>query len=440
MLSPGTVIGGRYRLVRLLGEGGMGVVWAAVNDAFGREVAIKVMLREVASADPTAIERFFTEARICGTIRHPGIVDVLDVGRADDGAPFLVMELLDGESLDTVLHRRGTLRPLEILPFVRDVARTLALAHEKGVIHRDIKPGNLFLHRLPTGQVVAKLLDFGVSKFTNPAAKQTKTRTGIVVGSPAYMSPEQAAGRLELDPRSDVYALGVILYEALSGRLPFLEENYNALIIDIAVREPPPLGSIAPGLPKPVLELVKAAMMHDRDARLASANALADAIESTLAALGASRSLGLPDPATLEGSGAGAPRGAMSQTSSALTTNARNKPKRSSSVLAIAGGVTFVIALGGALAWMKLFPRATPAVASAAPPMESAALALTASAAIPPATATSSASAPAPEPSASAEAPVPTSSAKAASSAAAPPRKPNARPGGKQKGGVWSYD
>ncbi len=104
MLAPGTVIGGRYRLTRLVGEGGMGVVWAAVNESFGREVAIKVMLKDLAASDPTAIDRFFTEARICGSIRHPGIVDVIDVGRADDGSPFLVMELLDGAPLDTVLH------------------------------------------------------------------------------------------------------------------------------------------------------------------------------------------------------------------------------------------------------------------------------------------------------------------------------------------------
>jgi serine/threonine-protein kinase len=303
----------------------MGVVWSAVNDAFGREVAIKVMLPGVAASDPTAIERFQTEARICGSIRHPGIVDVLDVGRAENGAPFLVMELLEGDSLDKILHHAGTLKPLDVLPVMRDVARTLSLAHDKGVIHRDLKPGNVFLHRLPNGQVVAKVLDFGVSKFSVAGAKTTVTRTGMVVGSPAYMSPEQAAGRLELDPRSDVYALGVILYETLAGRLPFLEENYNALMIDIAVREPPTLASLVPSLPKAVHELVAAAMMHDREDRLQSAAALADRIEATLVAIGASSTHPLPDPGGIP---VGPPPSSRvtARTSSALATNARIRP------------------------------------------------------------------------------------------------------------------
>jgi len=438
MLAPGNVIGGRYRLVRLLGEGGMGVVWAAVNDAFGREVAIKVMRAGVAAEDPTAIERFFTEARICGSIRDPGIVDVLDVGYAENGAPFLVMELLSGDSLDTVLQRAGTLRPLDVLPAIRDVARTLALAHDKGVIHRDIKPGNVFLHRLPSGQVVAKLLDFGVSKVTSASAPATVTRTGMVCGSPAYMSPEQAGGRLELDGRSDVYGLGVILYEALAGRLPFLDTNYNALMIEIAVHDPPPLGSVAQGLPKAVLELVKAAMARDRDARLPSAAALAERISATLVALGVSAGHALPDPSSL--AGVSGPRSQRrisgAQTSSALATNAGRRGRGGSPwrTVAIIAAITV---LGGvitfALVWFKA-PASPPRPAAALSSVSSAAEAPTTAPVSPPLAAPLVASSAAPS-----VAPAAVSAAPVAPSAAPPaPRTPGRNP--VKKKGVWTYD
>src|SRR5439155_10948225 len=137
MFAPGNLVGSRYRLLRLIGQGGMGAVWAAKNEAIARDVAIKVMRPDVIARDPTALARFFNQARICGSIRHPGIVDVLDLGRAEDGSPFIVMERLEGEALDRMLEREKTILPSVILPIVRDVARTLVLAHERGVIHRD---------------------------------------------------------------------------------------------------------------------------------------------------------------------------------------------------------------------------------------------------------------------------------------------------------------
>ncbi len=422
----------------------MGVVWAAVNDSFGREVAIKVMRDGVASADPTSIDRFFTEARICGSIRDPGIVDVLDVGHAENGAPFLVMELLDGDSLDTLLHRCGPLRPLDVLPVLRDVARTLGLAHDKGVIHRDIKPGNVFLHRLPSGQVVAKLLDFGVSKVTTPSAPATVTRTGMVCGSPAYMSPEQAGGRLELDGRSDVYALGVILYEALAGRLPFLDTNYNALMIEIAVNDPPTLGSVTQGLPRPVLELVKAAMVRDRDARIPSAAALAERIEATLTALGVSPSHALPDPASLAGTGAprSQRRTSGAQTSSALATNAGRS--RASSPWRTVGILAAVLLFAGVATLALIRLRGVVAAPSAVAVVTMGGAEGPPQPPLIPAPGTVSAAPPVAVPVAPTVSAVPASSAAPASLPTSPPQSPPppknpARAPSKQKG-VWTYD
>jgi hypothetical protein len=158
----------------------MGVVWAARNEAISRDVAIKVMLPRIAE-DPVALQRFFNEAKICGSIRHPGIVDVLDLGRAADGSPFLVMELLEGESLDDRLNRVKRMPPSVILPIARDVARTIAMAHKRGIIHRDIKPANIFLHRASTGEEIVKVLDFGISKVLAPEFETKTTHTGAVV-------------------------------------------------------------------------------------------------------------------------------------------------------------------------------------------------------------------------------------------------------------------
>jgi eukaryotic-like serine/threonine-protein kinase len=358
VLAAGNLLGGRYRLNRVLGEGGMGVVWAAVNESFGREVAIKVLLPEVAAGEPTALDRFFNEARICGSLRHPGIVDVLDVGRAEDGAPFLVMELLDGAPLDAILDRAGKLRPVDILPIIRDVARTLSLAHERGIVHRDLKPANLFLHQLATGQAVAKVLDFGISKVATPIGKLVKTRTGTVVGSPVYMSPEQAFANLELDGRSDVHSLGVILYQALSGRLPFDGESVNAIMIKIATQDPPPLASIAPGLPKPVLNLVQAAIVRDREARIPSAAALAERIEATLTAIGVAPSLPVPSPASLRElpEGARAPLDSVPLGVARTQDITQDRSKYRAPWLAVGAGALLIGALTAFLVWRATEP------------------------------------------------------------------------------------
>jgi eukaryotic-like serine/threonine-protein kinase len=285
LFSPGNLIAGRYRLIRQIGRGGMGTVWSARNEAILRDVAIKVMRPDVTEKEPTALTRFFNEARICGSIRHPGIVDVIDLGQAEDGSSFIVMELLDGESLESVLLRQKKLTPLQILPVIADVARSIDLAHARGVVHRDLKPANIFLHQLATGETVTKVLDFGISKAMY-AGPFYATQTGSVIGSPAYMSPEQARNSSDTDHRTDIFALGIILYQSLSGRFPFDISNYNTLIADILTRPAPPLDR---EVPRALAEAVLRCLEKDPAKRFAGASELAAKLDEIAGDLGGFR-------------------------------------------------------------------------------------------------------------------------------------------------------
>ncbi len=440
MLAPGIIFGGRYKLARPLGEGGMGAVWSATHTTIGREVAIKVLHPNVAAAEPTAVDRFLNEAKICGSIRHPGIVDVVDFGKADDGSPFIVMELLHGEALSTVLDRVKTLRPEEILPILRDIARALALAHDKGVIHRDLKPANLFLHRLPTGDVVAKVLDFGVSKMTENGRSVKMTRADVLVGSPAYMSPEQAAGQVELDTRADIYSLGVILYEALSGEPPFLSQNYNALLIEVATKDVPLITERVQGLPKIVVDLVHDALIKDREQRIPTADDFADRVEDALESMGYKRLCKVSDPALWKGSGDPKVPRAGVVTSSALISDASRQrpqgPQRLGVVMAGLGAVVIAGVIGGVVMLTRGGPTATAAPeakgsgVAAAGPGPSAVEA-------PVATAAQTASAQAPLPSASATG----TQGPSAPSVNKQPKPPSTGKGNKSgKPNAWQYD
>jgi eukaryotic-like serine/threonine-protein kinase len=221
-MTPGTLIGGKYRLSRQLGAGGMGVVWSAVNVAVSREVALKLIL---GSSEDLA-HRLLREARACGSLRHRNIVEVYDVDRTAEGAPFLVMELLTGETLSELLKRQRRLDPAQAAGFARDVALALVAAHAAGIIHRDLKPANVFLHEEAGADErlvkIGKVLDFGVSKNNGAEAPDgLVTQTGALLGSPAYMSPEQARGSRDIDHRSDIWSLGVVLFEMLTGVRPF---------------------------------------------------------------------------------------------------------------------------------------------------------------------------------------------------------------------------
>lgn len=284
-MKPGDLISGKYRLLRPLGAGGMGSVWAARNELTHRDFAIKFLHTELAQ-NQEALQRFFQEARICGQLRHPAVVDVFDLGQAEDGSPYIVMELLEGEGLDTRLKSAGMLLPVEAAEWMAFVARGLEEAHVHGVVHRDLKPGNIFLAQQPTGEMVPKILDFGVSKATGEkGADHIQTVSGAVLGSPAYMSPEQARGEVEIDGRSDIWSMGVILYETLTGQLPFKAANYNALMVAIMTQPHRPVHELAADVPPELVAVVDRALIKDRSQRIGQARELAERLEAALAAM-----------------------------------------------------------------------------------------------------------------------------------------------------------
>jgi eukaryotic-like serine/threonine-protein kinase len=280
-MEAGQTIAGKYRLNRPLGAGGMASVWSATNVYTDRQFAIKFMLPQVAGT-PEAARRFLREAKVSGRINHPNIIEVIDVGQAQDGALFLVMELLSGLSLDAAVRRRNppmTVR--DFLAIMRDVASALGAAHAAGVIHRDLKPTNIFLHTDRNGKVVPKLLDFGVSKVLEEG-REGLTAVGTVLGSPLYMSPEQAMGADGIDGRTDVFAFGAILFEALCGRRAYSGANLHALIVAIATTAPRNIDDLAPELPPTLRALIRECMARDKAQRLASFQVVAERLTAVI--------------------------------------------------------------------------------------------------------------------------------------------------------------
>ena len=280
-MNAGELIQSRYRLQRLLGSGASGSVWAARNELIDRDVALKIMRPDVAE-DAVALQRFFNEAKASGRVRSPSIVEILDLGQAEDGSPFLVFELLEGEGMDEKLRREGTIAPETLMEMLVGVARALELSHAQGIIHRDLKPANIFVTRSVAGQPIAKILDFGISKIFDTGHNFTLTRTGTVVGSPAYMSPEQAAGREDIDGRADIWSLGVVMYEALTGTLPHQAANYNQLMVRILTQDCDSVQTRKPDLPSGVSAIVDACLKRERDARTSNAGTLASQMEGAL--------------------------------------------------------------------------------------------------------------------------------------------------------------
>ncbi len=277
---PATVLGevvGSYQITAKIAEGGMGVVYRAQHQLIGKPAAVKLLLPEL-SSNQEVVNRFFTEARAATSIRHPGIVEVFDFGYLPNGMAYIVMELLDGEPLSRRLAARGRLQERESLIIIRGVASALAAAHAQGIVHRDLKPDNIFLVPDPDmpGGERPKILDFGIAKVSEAQrGSASKTRTGSVMGTPTYMSPEQCRGAGEVDHRSDIYALGCILYEMVTGKPPFQAEGIGEIIASHLFIEPVPPTHLVPTLGSSTEGLIMNLLAKKPEMRIQSASELA---------------------------------------------------------------------------------------------------------------------------------------------------------------------
>jgi serine/threonine-protein kinase len=286
----GTTVGS-YRVERLLGEGGMGAVYELVHPGIGKRLALKLLHAEYA-ARPQIVQRFFDEARAVNLIRHPNIVDVLDFAHLPDGRAYITMEYLEGQSLHAFLHGRGALSPAEVREILLPICSALGAAHAAGIVHRDLKPENIHLVPRPDNPRYVKLLDFGIAKLSADLHQEpgVATRSGVVMGTPSYMSPEQAMGRTrEVDHRTDVYALGVILFEMLTGAVPFSADSFGDLMLMHLQKPPPPLAQLRPDLPPAWGHIVDTALAKRREDRFQSMEEFSRAVQSASPTTASSR-------------------------------------------------------------------------------------------------------------------------------------------------------
>jgi eukaryotic-like serine/threonine-protein kinase len=304
--APGAIIAGRYRLNRLLDEGGMGVVWAAEHLLTGRTVALK-LLKGPGAQDPETRSRLIREARAACAVRHPSVVEVYDVMELDDGEPVLVMDLLEGESLRARLTRDRKLSLADLATLALPVVSAVGTAHALGVVHRDLKPENIFLTREADGAGGVKVLDFGIAKLLGgpwgAAAGGTGalTGTGAMLGTPLYMAPEQVCGDGDIDHRADIWSLGVIVYECLTGTCPTAADNVGRILKIVLTNAIAPIAQVAPDLPEDVRALVQRMLSPDRAARPADLREVSGVLEryttATARPFGAPSSVGPRPPA-----------------------------------------------------------------------------------------------------------------------------------------------
>lgn len=272
-ISPGAVISGRYTVRSLIAEGGMGAVWEAVESSSGRTVAVKVLHAKWSSSD-VAVQRFVQEARIVAALDHPNIARIIDGGTDRRHGVFAVFERLYGRALYDWLDEHIRLNLLQIERWIVPVMHALSAAHERDVVHRDVKPDNIFLATEPDGSTHAKLLDFGISKVGSSDAL-VRTRTGTLVGTPAYMAPEQTRGDRALDHRADQWSVGVVLYQCLSGRLPFEGASLPEIVAGVLHAEPTHLDRLEREIPTAMSYAIMRALSKAPEQRFDSMRAFA---------------------------------------------------------------------------------------------------------------------------------------------------------------------
>jgi serine/threonine protein kinase len=289
----GTTVAGKYRVDRLIGRGGMGAVFQAVNLVIGKRVALKFLDRQAAQ-NREACSRFQREAEAASLAESAHIVQIFDSGSSEAGLPFLVMELLRGEDLRARLQREGRLSVAFALRIVSQVLRGLARAHEAGIVHRDLKPDNVFLCARDDDPAFVKIVDFGISKVARVRHADTLTRRGTVLGTAFYMSPEQAQSFPDIDGRTDLFSLGAILFEMLAGKPPHGGRTYEAVLIAICTHDAPDVRTLAPEVPTAVATLVSRALHRERDLRFQSATEFLAAIAALNLELDARTSLATP--------------------------------------------------------------------------------------------------------------------------------------------------
>ncbi len=446
LVAPGALVAGKYRLDNVIGEGGMGSVWAATHTGLGQLVAIKFISKEFVSS-PEALRRFDAEAKAAAQLRSRHVVQVFDNGTLEDGTPYIAMELLRGENIYARVHRAGPVALNEAVEILWQCTKALGRAHAAGIIHRDIKPDNIFLAQSDEEAILVKVLDFGIAKFASGPNDHGSTRTGAVLGTPLYMSPEQARGLKTIDHRTDLYSLGLVAYTMFTGNLAFSSESFGDLLLQICTAPLPSLCANAPWLPAAMEGWFQRACARDPQNRFASAQEFADALRA--ACDGTLRASALPASMMQQaGVGGGNPAHAVSvgtasgMSRSGDSSTAAPVPKSKGALVAVA-----VLLMIGVLAVAGLFvlgksgakkdqgPEAASALSgapAAAGPSQPVILQPVATAAAPVVLA----------PSPSTEAPEPVSSTSAhamgpAASAASPAstHQPSPRPGGPVAGG-----